>query len=162
MSEASVFPKHLAAKLDAARSDVQGVGKNGKATEGYEFVQAIDVAVEAGRALKEHGILTVPSVRSLNVKYGKEATLVHATLSFEVVDVETGESVILDWAGSGLDNPGDKALYMAITGGTKYFRAWLLEIPFGIDPEAPSEADLLRQQQDVETERPDLAAVSSV
>jgi hypothetical protein len=157
-------PKALAAKLNDARAEVEAVAKNGLADEGYGFVRAVDVGAEAARVLKKHGILTIPTVESLDIKAGKVGVLVHATLSFRVIDVDTGESITLPWAGSGLDKPGDKALYQAITGGTKYFRAGLLEIPFGIDPEEPAEsadAERIRREQDKAGE-PALAAVSDV
>lgn len=164
MSE--TIPKALAEKLNKARAEVEAVAKKGQADEGYDFVRAVDVGVEAARVLKEHGILTIPAVESLDIKVGQVGVLVHATLSFRVVDVDTGESITTPWAGSGLDKPGDKALYQAITGGTKYFRAGLLEIPFGIDPEAPAasapEAEQVRREQDRAGEPPELAAVASV
>lgn len=163
--EFPIFPPKLAAKLAAARANVNGVPKKGEAEEGYEFVQAVDVAIEARRVLNEHGILTIPSVKSLDLKIGQIGFVVHAALAFKVVDVDSGQYEWVDWAGAGHDKPGDKALYMAITGGTKYFRAWLLEIPFGVDPEAPSETaevDALRREQDQAGEPgPELAAVSS-
>lgn len=165
MSEA--IPKGLAEKLRNARNAAQPVEKNGRADEGFEFVRAVDITEEARRLLKGRGIVVIPSVESVEQKMGKSGVLVHASLTFEIVLVSTGESITKRWIGSGFDYPGDKALYKAITGGTKYFYANLLGIPFGVDPEegqgaadtSNPEAERLRAKQDEDATRPDLQAV---
>ncbi len=130
------IPEELAKKLQSARNAASPVKKNGEAAEGYDFVRAEDVAEEARRLLKGRGIVVIPSVESVEMKVAsKSGLLILAHLTFEIVLVKTGESITKSWIGSGIDNPGDKALYKAITGGTKYFYANLLGIPFGVDPE---------------------------
>lgn len=146
-------PTTLATKLRSARSAAAPIEKKGTADEGYDFVRASDIGEEARRLLKGRGLIVIPSVESIDQKMGKSGVLVHAHLTFEIVYVNTGESITKKWVGSGFDYPGDKALYKAITGGTKYFLAGLLGIPFGVDPEegtqpvAPgSEASALAQR----------------
>ena len=135
MSESETVPKALATKLRSARSAAAPIEKKGTADEGYDFVRAADIGEEARRLLKGRGLIVIPSVESIDQKMGKSGVLVHAHLTFEIVYVNTGESITKKWVGSGFDYPGDKALYKAITGGTKYFLAGLLGIPFGVDPE---------------------------
>jgi hypothetical protein len=162
-----LIPKRLAVQLRTARDAAQPVQKNGRAEEGFEFVRAVDLIEEARRLLKRRGIVVIPSIESVEQKMGKSGVLVHAHLTFEIVLVSTGESVIKSWVGSGFDYPGDKALYKAITGGTKYFYANLLGIPFGVDPEegqanraaADPETQRIRNEQDCDATRPDLQAV---
>jgi hypothetical protein len=170
---ADAIPKGLAEKLRNARNAAKAIEKKGRSDGGYDFVRAVDVADEARRLLKGRGIVVIPSVESVEIKMGKSGVLVHAHLTFEVVLAKSGESVTKNWIGSGFDYPGDKALYKAITGGTKYFYANLLGIPFGVDPEEgePSaraatatpdpEAERRRLEQDRDAERPDLAVAAS-
>lgn len=160
-------PQELAEKLRNARNAAQPVEKKGCADEGFDFVRAVDLIEEARRLLKGRGIVVIPSVESIEQKMGKSGVLVHAHLTFEIVLVKTGDSIVKSWVGSGFDYPGDKAVYKAITGGTKYFYANLLGIPFGVDPEegqgkalADPEVERLRTQQDEDATRPDLQAVS--
>jgi hypothetical protein len=163
-------PLALFKKLGAARKAVEPVEKRGTNHEdGYAFVEAVSVVEEANRVLTNRGILILPSVESTEQTYGKSGVLVKAHMSFLVIDTASGESVERSWIGYGFDHPGDKAIYQAITGATKYFLAGLLAIPFvGSDPEqdpappaigASLEAKCIRDRQDREAERPDVPPV---
>lgn len=135
MSESSTFPPELAKALRKARNAAQGVEKKGKSTDGFDFVRSADIDAEAQRLLKLAGLIVVPVEAVPDVKFGKAGTLVHVSLSYEVVHVKSGESKVMSWAGAGFDSPGDKALFKGMTGGRKYFLSNLLGIPFGVDPE---------------------------
>lgn len=134
MSES--WPEGLAKKLGAARKDARTVKKTGTSGDGtYKFAQAEDVAKEARRVLRKHGIAVVPAIPSATHKFGDGGALVKADMLFDIIDVDTGESVQRPWVAAGFDNPGDKAINQAATVGAKYFVAGLLGMPFGADPE---------------------------
>lgn len=166
----------LARKLFLARKAAVAVEKRGESeTGGYSFARAEDVLEEAAKQLEKRGILIVPSMVEETLHFGKRGTIAKAVIAYEVVDTEGDETIgPLRWAGTGFDDPGDKALFKATTGTAKYFLANLLNIPFGTDPEAeappaskpdsapdPStEAELARAQQDRDAEEPDLSPAS--
>jgi hypothetical protein len=56
-------------------------------------------------------------------------------MTFTWYDTETGESLVVEWAGSGSDK-GDKGLYKAMTGAEKYVLLKTFLVPTGDDPEA--------------------------
>lgn len=154
----------LRAKLFAAAKDAQAVAKKGDSDEGgYKYAKAADVLTEASRVLEEQGVLIVPSVEDVQLHFGRVGCIAKVSMTFEVCDSETEETLTKKWAGTGFDKPGDKAVYAAITGSEKYFLAKLLNIPFGIDPEedaAPSaEAQRIAAEQDRAAEQPDLRPV---
>lgn len=161
-------PLALLKKLAAARKAIRPVEKRGHNQDGgYDFVQAGDIVEEANRVLTTRGILIIPSVESAEQTYGKTGVFVKAHMTFEVVDTVSGESIVKPWISYGFDFPGDKAIYQAETGGTKYFLVGLLSIPVvGADPEedqtpaelaaAAREAERIRREQDRAAEQPDV------
>lgn len=161
----------LRRKLFLARKAAEAIEKKGEnETFHYTYARAEDVLKEAQRVLEKQGVLIIPSIESVEFKMGKSGTLALVSMTFEVVDTKGGESFTKPWAGTGFDWPGDKAVYAAITGGTKYFLASLLGIPFGVDPEdepAPvstekSDVTQIRNEQDRAAEAPDLRPVSDL
>jgi hypothetical protein len=156
----------LRRKLFAAAKDAQAVAKNGDSEDGgFKYARAADVLTEASRVLEEQGIVIVPEVDDVQLRFAKsgDGALAIVSMTFEVCDSETEETITKKWSGTGWDDrPGDKALYTAITGSEKYFLAKLLNIPFGIDPEEDSEpkrsAEALRiaAEQDRAAEQPDV------
>ena len=161
-------------KIEAARNATKAVQKHGEhhGTEDgakYRFARAEDAFIEAKRVFAEQRLIVLPGIPSTKQKWGQVGLVLEVEMSFEVIDVETGESVTLPWVGFGHDKPGDKAIGKGITGAKKYFLASLLEIPFvGIDAEADEppadtassrEANRIREKQDREAERPDLQPV---
>lgn len=156
----------LRRKLFLARKAAVAVEKKGHNHDGdFKYAKAEDVLAEASKVLEKQSVVIVPSVESVEYRTGKTGMLAVAQLEFEVVDTKSGEALTKRWAGTGWDMPGDKALYKAITGGTKYFLASLLGIPFGSDPEddgstpSASDADRARTRQDRAAEAPDLVPV---
>ncbi len=164
MTEAS---RSLRRKLFLARKAAKAVEKRGANAEGdYTYARAEDVLAEASQQLEKRDILIIPSLVEEELSFGRQGTIARATIEFEVVDTKTEEALKLRWSGTGHDVPGDKALFKATTGATKYFLANLLGIPFGTDPEAESaevaelsEGDRIRAAQDADAGRPDLAPV---
>lgn len=163
MSEAC--KQSLRRKLFLARRAAEAVEKRGTNAEGdYTYARAEDVLAEASKQLEKKGILIVPSLVEEKLYFSQSGfTIAKAVIEFEVFDTKTDESFKVRWAGTGHDSPGDKALFKATTGTTKYFLANLLGIPFGTDPEAEldsaseSEADRIRRDQDSAAEAPHLA-----
>jgi ERF superfamily len=157
----------LRRKLFLAGKAAQAVEKNGHSEDGgFDFTRFNDVLAEASRVLEEQGIVIVPEVDDVQLRFAKsgDGALAIVSMTFEVCDSETEETITKKWSGTGWDDkPGDKALYTAITGSEKYFLAKLLNIPFGIDPEedsAPSaEAQRIAEEQDRAAEQPDLRPV---
>lgn len=153
----------LRRKLFLAGKAAQAVEKNGEG-QGFKYAKAEDVIAEASRVLEKQGIVVLPSVENVDLKFGPSGCLATVSMTFEVCDTKGDESLTKSWIGTGWDKPGDKAPYAAITGARKYFMGSLLGIPFGTDPEQdstpkdsePSEADRVRQEQDAAAEAPDV------
>lgn len=123
-------------KLFLARKAAEAVAKKGDG-EGFKFATHGDVLAEASKQLEKRGILIVPSMTEEALHFGKNGVIAKAVISYEVLDTESDEAIgPLRWAGTGYDEPGDKALPKATTGCDKSFLAKLLGIPFEDDPEA--------------------------
>lgn len=142
-------PLTLAARLDQARSLAHAIDKAGR-NEGqkYNYVRAEDVIAEAQRVLAEVAVIVTPEILDVQLidsgqtRGGTMGRIALVKLEFDVrcADIigATDEGMVarkIRWSGTGWDAPGDKALYKAITGGTKYFLAHLIGIPFGADPD---------------------------
>lgn len=165
MSENST--KTLRRKLFLARKAAEAVEKRGNNVEGdYTYARAEDVLEEASRQLEKRDILIVPRMVDEELTFGRKGVIAKAVIEYEVTDTKSGESLTVRWAGTGYDEPGDKALFKGATGTTKYFLANLLGIPFGTDPEAEigvgeagaenGVAQRVRDQQDAAADKPDL------
>src|SRR6478735_8236300 len=162
MAEAKETP--LRRKLFLARKAAKAVKKRGQNTEGdYTFARAEDVLAEASKQLERKGILILPSLVDEKLYFSQSGfTIAKVVIEFEVIDSQGDESLKVRWSGTGHDSPGDKALFKATTGTTKYFLANLLGIPFGTDPEAETDQasarqggedpDRLRRAQDADAE----------
>lgn len=155
-------------KLALAREAISGIAKTGhNPKHDYNYAPAEDVVREAKSALAAQNLIVIASVEDVGEHFGRgrdkrAALMLKVQMTFEVIDSTTGQSIKKSWVGYGYDQPGDKAIYKAITGATKYFLASLLAIPFvGSDPEdtgAPPdspEAQAERDRQDREAEQPD-------
>jgi hypothetical protein len=152
----------LRRKLFLAGKAAQTVGKKGTGRDGdreFPYVRAEDILAEASRVLEKQNVVVIPSVEEVELRFLKSGgALAKVSMTFEVCDSRSEEALTKAWVGTGFDHPGDKAAYKAITGGTKYFLASLLGIPFGTDPEEDSpssEAEQIRQEQDDAAEEPD-------
>lgn len=152
-------------KLFLARRAAEAVPKRGYNHDGdYYFARFEDVMAEASKQLEKRGIVVIPQMIDEELIVGRLGVIAKAVIEYEVTDTEGDESLKLRWAGTGHDEPGDKALFKATTGTSKYFLASLLGIPFGKDPEEdsapvdsqPNEADRVRQDQDAAAEAPDV------
>src|SRR5699024_1473369 len=71
---------------------------------------------------------------------GNKEYIATVKMKFTFIDGETGEEISIHSIGEGQD-AGDKAVYKAITGATKYALMKVFMIPTGDDPEQDYEAD---------------------
>jgi len=155
----------LRRKLFLARKAAEKVEKQGHNRDGdFTYARAEDVLEEASRQLEKRDILILGSLIEEELILGKSGVLAKVVIEYTVTDSKTGEELPpIRWVGTGVDTPGDKALFKATTGCEKYFLAKLLGIPFGTDPEAEigpadtesAEAQHRRDKQDRITEQPD-------
>jgi hypothetical protein len=156
-------------KLFLARKATEAVEKRGRNEEhGYAFARFEDVLSEASKQLEKRDILVISEMKEevLHLGKSKAEVLAKAVLNYKVIDTKTDESMTIRWAGTGYDEPGDKALFKATTGCEKYFLRSLLNIPFGADPEEPAatepepgrspEAQKVAAEQDAAAEAPDV------
>lgn len=132
MSEAK---KSLAKKLVKVMSAVGRIKKDGyNSFHKYNYVSEAAVLEEVRAALIEHNVFITQSVEYAN-KDGEVTTVIIVNT---FIDGDTGETLSVKSAGQGKDT-GDKGVYKAITGATKYFLLKNLMLPTGDDPEATDE-----------------------
>ncbi len=131
--------KGLVAKLIAVIGEIQLIPKRGQNTfNNYAYATAEDIIQAVRLPLSKHGLLVFSSLRdrtseTITTAQGKPAFRERITVRFVVTD---GESELhFDVPGEGQDT-GDKGIYKALTGATKYALRSLLQLPIGDDPEA--------------------------
>lgn len=104
----------------------------------YNYSTAFDVLLPAQQACNEHGLIVVADCIDAKIEPGRASVTVRLT----VADSETGESLSVTAPGYAEDfsykenRPnGDKAVYKAITGATKYAVRSFFCLPSEDDPE---------------------------
>jgi len=123
----------LRRKLFLARKAAEKVEKQGHNRDGdFTYARAEDVLEEASRQLEKRDILILGSLIEEELILGKSGVLAKVVIEYTVTDSTTGEELPpIRWVGTGVDTPGDKALFKATTGCEKYFLAKLLGIRSG-------------------------------
>ena len=133
--------KGLLRRLGEAQKAAKTVGKQGRnEKQNYDYARAEDVIAEARNALHSAGLVATMAfedVKPLEVtsKNGGAGIFITLAGALRIACPETGETLEVPGFGSGIDYPGDKAVYKAMTGAAKYAYASALGIPFGDDPE---------------------------
>lgn len=129
----------LATKLSKIMGEIKKIDKNGKNNQQhYEYVTEADITAIVGNKLSEKNVQVLwdckdQSVREVKTKNG--SMLINcAWYNVEVVDGDTGYSIVVNAYGEGSDY-GDKGSYKAFTGAQKYFYMKLFNISTGDDPE---------------------------
>ncbi|MBA2714692.1 MAG: ERF family protein [Rubrobacteraceae bacterium] len=167
----------LTPKLLTAQQSVSAVVKRGKNTgtgSGYNYATAADVIEVSRNALHEAGLvgfiedtamLAREPITSNKGTAGMYAQVMVTLRIMEAEGLSPGDEFIraaelrFTASGAGTDYPGDKAVYKAQTGATKYAYANALALPFADhDPEKDvlGEAGRLpKQQADPATALPD-------
>ena len=136
-AQGSTKSKGIYAKLAAAISDVERIGKDGKNQHfKYTYTSAEQVYRVIRGPLLSHGLVVIPEATG----YETAGDLGTVRLRLRIVDCETGEQIESQWYGEGQDK-GDKAIYKAVTGGMKTWLKHLFLLPADDDPEADPSTD---------------------
>jgi len=138
--------KSIAAKLVLIAKDCPYAQKDAQnEKQKYKYVSAAHILGKVNESLAVHNVCSVPEFAIVDTKETKTSSgaiwqLVTVKCSLQIIDADTGESVVVTSLGSGTD-PGDKAVAKAQTMAIKY--AWLtaLNIETGNDPEADPRTD---------------------
>ena len=116
--------RSLYKKFHSVQQALQPLEKNGKnTTQRYSYTTASDVLEPVRAACGEQGLVITLSVIDKHIEPGRAS----CTVELSVIDVESGESFsnqspgyAEDWSYKENRPCGDKAIYKAITGATKY------------------------------------------
>jgi hypothetical protein len=118
-------------------SQVSRVPKNGyNSFHKYNYATESDFTESIRPILLEAGLAFFSNV----LEQEREGEFTKVKMEFILADVETGEVLKSTYWGEGQDK-GDKGLYKAYTGATKYFLMKTFLIPTGDDPEADNSVD---------------------
>jgi vesicle coat complex subunit len=133
MSEA----KSIFAKIGKVMSAVSRVPKNGyNSFHKYNYATESDLTESIRPILFEAGLAYFSSV----LEQERDGEFTKVKMEFTLADIESGEVLKSTYWGEGQDK-GDKGLYKAYTGATKYFLMKTFLIPTGDDPESDHSND---------------------
>ncbi len=135
MSKAKLYQK-----LVAVQQQLKPVAENGKNNyQNYTYATAGDVIEPVKKACNQQGLFLFLDVIESKIEPGKA----QCTIKLTVGDSETGEELSItsfgyaeDWSYKDNRPTGDKAIYKAITGGTKYAIREMFALPSTDDPES--------------------------
>lgn len=137
-NRASLFKKILA--VQKVLEPLEKSGKND--FHRYKYTTAGDVLLPVSRACNEQGLVVIADV--IETKIHPERAAAEVIVKLTVFDSETGESHSItapgyaeDWSHKDNRPVGDKAVYKAITGATKYAVRSFFCLPSEDDPERP-------------------------
>ena len=140
MNETVTNPKkELYKKILAVQKVLEPLEKTGwNDFQKYNYSTAGDVLLPVQRACNEQGLIVIADCIESKIEPGRASVVIRLT----IVDTETGESLSVTAPGysedfSYKDNRpnGDKAVYKAITGATKYAIRSCFCLPSDDDPE---------------------------
>lgn len=104
----------------------------------YSYASASDVLLPVQQACNTHGLIVVADCVDSKIEPGRASCMIKLT----VADSETGESLSVsapgyaeDWSYKDNRPNGDKAIYKAVTGATKYAVRSFFCLPSEDDPE---------------------------
>jgi hypothetical protein len=133
--------KGLIAKLCEVMAEAGYVEKRGHNDKfNYSYVTEADVVELLRDKLASRGVFIFPSVTQIDRKEhsktssGATMFITDIMMTWTFVDAETGETHVCHVPGCGTDT-GDKGIYKAITGSSKYFFLKAFMLPTGDDPE---------------------------
>jgi hypothetical protein len=130
-------PKSIFSKIGKVMSQVSRVPKNGyNSFHKYNYATESDLTESIRPILQEAGLAFFSSV----LEQDRDGEFTKVKMEFTLADIETGEVLKSTYWGEGQDK-GDKGLYKAYTGATKYFLMKTFLIPTGDDPEADHSTD---------------------
>ncbi|MDJ0649603.1 MAG: ERF family protein [Xenococcaceae cyanobacterium MO_188.B19] len=126
-------------KLLSVQKNLKPVAESGKNTfQKYKYATSIDVLEPVKKTCNEFGLFIYLDVVDSQIEPGRATCKICLT----VVDCDSGESVSIaafghaeDWSHKENRPTGDKAIYKAITGATKYAVRAMFVLPSSDDPE---------------------------
>lgn len=142
-------------KIGKVMSAVVRVPKNGyNSFHKYNYTTESDLTESIRPILQEAGLAFFSNV----LEQEREGEFTKVKMEFTLADMDSGEVIKSTYWGEGQDK-GDKGLYKAYTGATKYFLMKTFLIPTGDDPEADNTVDERnsKQQQGKQTGKPKVA-----
>lgn len=152
MSEKNLVKSSLVIKLARVMDEVKYIEKRGwNKFNNYKYATESDVSEKVREVLAEHKVIMLPDVvehstREHTNRRGNTEYIATVKVKFTFIDGETGEQLSIHSVGEGQD-AGDKAVYKAITGATKYALMKAFMIPTGDDPEGDYGTDERNNQQ---------------
>lgn len=147
----------LVEKLCEIMATVTYIQKRGKNTHfGYKYATEADVSDAIRKELVKHKVFMLPSQesttqREIQTKAKNTETITKVRIVYTFLDAESDETLQMTMEGEGQD-PGDKGIYKAITGATKYALMKAFLIPTGDDPEGDSGVDERNKDRESVTE----------
>jgi hypothetical protein len=133
---------NISRKIIAVMRDVGYVQKAGHNDfQNYKYATEADAIAALRPAMIKHGLCMIPSVESVEQdEWGNTNVLMH----YRILD-EEGNFLSFRAAGSGNDKNskgvGDKGIYKALTGASKYALLKTFMMETGDDPEVPSQQE---------------------
>ena len=133
---------NISRKIIAVMRDVGYVQKAGHNDfQNYKYATEADAIAALRPAMIKHGLCMIPSVESVEQdEWGNTNVLMH----YRILD-EDGNFLSFRAAGSGNDKNskgvGDKGIYKALTGASKYALLKTFMMETGDDPEVPSQQE---------------------
>ncbi|MGG1444371.1 ERF family protein [Brevibacillus laterosporus] len=131
----SVYKKILAVMNDVSylQKDDQVEFKSTK----YKTISEEKVTSAVGKAMRQHGLVIIP----VHQEHSKVDQLTTVNVRYQIVDVDTGDSIEAVSSGTGVDTQ-DKGVGKAMTYAYKYLLLRTFAIPTGEDPDKVSSAEL--------------------
>ena len=155
--------RKLVSKLSRVMDEVQYIQKRGfNKFHRYKYATESDVSEKVREVLAKENVVMMPDVvehttrEHINLK-GNREYIATVKMKFTFIDGETGEEISIHSVGEGQD-AGDKAVYKAITGATKYALMKAFMIPTGDDPEADTGVDERNQGESTPKQKQPLKA----
>jgi hypothetical protein len=143
MSETRTLVKKLAAVM-AAVTHVPKGGTNG--SQGYKFARDVDVLASVRLELAKRNVILTNTAEEtsrmmVETRSGAKMQSVSVKMTFTAHDGDSGEVLPFSVGLGEAMDAGDKSVYKAETGATKYGILKGFLIPTGEDPEADEETD---------------------
>ncbi len=149
-TEEAKRPPSLVRKLASVMGASERVAKNGfNKFHNYAYATESDILAAVRAEMATQGVLIVPTIEAVDwevveTKSGAKERFCTVHMLFTVLDSDSEAKIEMRIIGQGQDG-GDKALYKALTGATKYLVLKLFLLPTGDDPEADSPQGEVKQ-----------------
>lgn len=127
-------------KIHAVMKDVEYLQKDDKVSFGntsYKAISEEKVTQSVRAAMQKHGLVIIP----IEQEHSKDGTLTTVNVKYQIVDIDTGDSIVAVSSGTGVDTQ-DKGVGKAMTYAYKYLMLRTFAIPTGDDPDKVSSEEL--------------------